>query len=289
VLYAIGKNEWNQLGIANDDHHCRNIYHRVQIHFFDRRRIKLKKIACALTYSIFLDENGVLYACGRAKDGGLGLGDVLWSSTVQRVTLIQTQTSEKPTTSMIDIVCGEHHCLALSNEKRLFSWGSNRWGQLGHGRQGPKTAEYRPKIVKYVRHMQVEKIDCGSNHSVILSIGKVYCFGCNLNCECGNGRTKSVCLPELNKTLSEYFVTDIKCGFQHNVAKTQTDCFYLWGMNDFNQCLHESPSQSSVVKVPTKYSGHVHSDQLEHVIIDMYPGWKETRIVTAKTRRVSYL
>ena len=31
------------------------------------------------------------------------------------------------------IACGQYHTAAVSNSGRLFTWGSGKWGQLGHG------------------------------------------------------------------------------------------------------------------------------------------------------------
>ena len=50
---------------------------------------------------------------------------------------------------IINVSCGESHVLAITEDnciKTLFSWGSNRFGQLG---QGIQTKQSMPKIVNY--------------------------------------------------------------------------------------------------------------------------------------------
>lgn len=165
----------------------------------------------------------------------------------------------------------------MNNKHQVLSWGCNSFGQLGHGNCGQKTAIYQPKVIKYFnkKHIKIAKIECGGNHSLCLTqIGSLYSFGKNENYECGNGYNKSnVIQPELNKTLSNTSkIIDIKCGLNHNVAKTIHYEFYLWGINDFNQCLI-CDEKRHFVEFPTKFKGiEGISDYLDYKIIDIYPG-----------------
>ena len=72
---------------------------------------------------------------------------------------------------IINISCGESHVLAITEDngiKTLFSWGSNRFGQLG---QGIQTKQSMPKIINYFLHYknsEVYKVSCGAFHSLAL-------------------------------------------------------------------------------------------------------------------------
>jgi alpha-tubulin suppressor-like RCC1 family protein len=35
---------------------------------------------------------------------------------------------------IVDVVCGEYHCLCISNKGEIFAWGNNRFGQIGNGK-----------------------------------------------------------------------------------------------------------------------------------------------------------
>ena len=37
------------------------------------------------------------------------------------------------TVSVVQIACGDNYCMALTRGGKLFSWGNNDHGQLGHG------------------------------------------------------------------------------------------------------------------------------------------------------------
>ena len=72
---------------------------------------------------------------------------------------------------IINISCGESHVLAITEDngiRMLFSWGSNRFGQLGQGNNIKKSL---PKIVNYFLHYtnsQISQVSCGAFHSLVL-------------------------------------------------------------------------------------------------------------------------
>jgi alpha-tubulin suppressor-like RCC1 family protein len=50
---------------------------------------------------------------------------------------------------IVDIVCGNIHCLAISNKNEIFGWGDNKFGQIGNGKSGNDAKELTPiKIFK---------------------------------------------------------------------------------------------------------------------------------------------
>ena len=104
---------------------------------------------------------------------------------------------------------------------------------------------------------------------------KVYCFGNNFYYQCGVKYKKNVLMPEIMNELIDLEVIDIKCGFHHNSVCTKDKQYYLFGDNQYNQCL---VSVEEYVKIPTKYNALELGKQYK--IIDIYPGHKETRVVT---------
>eukprot|EP01084_Bolivina_argentea_P049726 91448_1 len=279
-LYAIGKNGWGQFGIKHNEY--RNINNCIKINYFQKNNINIKQIACSLTYSMFLTKSGQLFSCGKAIYGGLGLGKhIPWMHKITPINGLKHK--------IINVQCGERHTIALTDDRKVLSWGYNNCGQLGHG--NTKNV-FEPKLIRYIarRNIRIRKIACGGYHNVLLdNEGHVWCFGRNYAFECGNGTCLfALNIPTINYTLRNIKIIDIKCGFQHNVAKTKHSEFYLWGINDFNQCLVLKNDQH-FVKIPTKYKridGITH--WLTYKIIDIYTGWKETRIVTVKLKG-SYL
>lgn len=61
---------------------------------------------------------------------------------------------------------GEGHVLALATDGTLYSWGSGRHGQLGHGNL---VSEPLPKPIEYLQGIRIVDAACGAAFSVALS------------------------------------------------------------------------------------------------------------------------
>ncbi|CAJ0759496.1 16768_t:CDS:2 [Entrophospora sp. SA101] len=62
------------------------------------------------------------------------------------------------------ISCGENHCLALTKQGEVYSWGDGRYGQLGHG---DFRSLNKPKVIEFFQGLKVTQIACGGLHSAI--------------------------------------------------------------------------------------------------------------------------
>jgi alpha-tubulin suppressor-like RCC1 family protein len=45
---------------------------------------------------------------------------------------------------IVDVVCGNYHCLSISKNGEIYSWGDNEFGQLGNGKSGGKENKLSP-------------------------------------------------------------------------------------------------------------------------------------------------
>lgn len=77
------------------------------------------------------------------------------------------------TCPVVQIACGLHHTVVLTQEGEVFTFGSNIYGQLGIGdvllRGGPVNVRL-PSLA--------QSVAAGSNHTIILTVkGEVYTFG----------------------------------------------------------------------------------------------------------------
>ena len=75
---------------------------------------------------------------------------------------------------VIKLSCGEGHCVAIINypeNETVWSWGNNKFGQLGHGSWVPKSL---PTPINYLlgfnnnKKIMFEEIACGGFHSLCL-------------------------------------------------------------------------------------------------------------------------
>ncbi len=71
--------------------------------------------------------------------------------------------------------------MALTKRGRVFSWGYNECGQLGHN--NTNYSVNKPLIVSLSNENSIKKICCGLYHTLLLSSdGHIYWFG-NNGCE----------------------------------------------------------------------------------------------------------
>ena len=134
------------------------------------------------------------------------------------------------------ISCGNDHTLALNITGQVFSWGSNRFGQLGSGQRDLDI----PQSVPLPDNVFVKQISCGDYHSLVLTIdGLIYAFGYNTYGQLGTRDKVDRKLPELIESKHKFI--EIFCVKHMSMALSQTKNVFIWGRN-------KSTSNSSPAK-----------------------------------------
>ena len=91
------------------------------------------------------------------------------------------QITELKSNCIVSIACGESHVLALDYNKTVWTWGFNKFGQLGHGDFTDKSLPTQIESLK-----TIVKIAAASNFSYAISEnGRVYAWGDNKNFQLG--------------------------------------------------------------------------------------------------------
>ena len=156
--------------------------------FIPNKIIKLEKeniidVKCGKTFTMFLNEKREIFVCGVNDLNQLGINepyhnkictDIVWPTKLEYLTRQK----------VIKLSCGEGHCLAIinsqENSKVVWSWGNNKFGQLGHG-SGNDIGKRLPKPINYLLGFYGEKnnenenqiifddISCGGFHSLCLA------------------------------------------------------------------------------------------------------------------------
>lgn len=108
------------------------------------------------------------------------LGDV--DRDTPRVAPLPPAKVALPTSSpVIQIACGLHHTVVLTQNGEAFTFGSNQHGQLGTGDLLNRTGPIQVKINSFI-----VQVAAGSNHTVLLSSrGVVYTFGSHVKGQLG--------------------------------------------------------------------------------------------------------
>jgi alpha-tubulin suppressor-like RCC1 family protein len=89
-------------------------------------RVQIFDVACGWEHCVVLSCEGLIFTWGAGAFGKLGHGGV-WDEPAPR--LVEHISKRRP----IQIGCGAHHSLCITDSGVLWSWGDGRYGQLGHG------------------------------------------------------------------------------------------------------------------------------------------------------------
>lgn len=245
---TFGRNDKGQLGLGNTD---TKITPAVVEVFKD---IEIVAAACGRSHTLFLDSNGIVYACGDNKMGQCGTNQ----QAVQQITTpvrIAFKPEDKP---IVKIACGAEFSMIVDEDGKLYSFGHPEHGQLGHNSEGKyftsgnKYAfhcEYAPRRVVtfieksrdgHVSHcddVQIVDVACGTNHTLAVD-KKSRCFSWGFAGyhRLGHSETKNELVPRSIKLFDAPPATGrgasrVFAGATHSMALDNNGLLYFWGQN----------------------------------------------------------
>ncbi|XP_060677257.1 probable E3 ubiquitin-protein ligase HERC1 isoform X2 [Hemiscyllium ocellatum] len=116
----------------------------------------IRKVCAGSQSSLALTSAGQVFAWGCGSCLGSGSSE----TTALRPRLIE----ELNSTKIIDISCGDSHCLALTHDNEVYAWGNNAMGQCGQGHTSTPIA--KPKKVIGLEGIPIQQITAGTSHSL---------------------------------------------------------------------------------------------------------------------------
>ncbi|XP_053729403.1 probable E3 ubiquitin-protein ligase HERC3 isoform X2 [Synchiropus splendidus] len=233
-VLARGHNSHGQLGCGFDDAQAaRSDAYRMEF------PAAIVTTACGQNHSLaVLSSGGEVYCWGAKDQGQLGILPHKWLF------------SDKPSivsflaqSLVVQVSCGDSHCLALTQGGDVFSWGSNSHGQLGQGKT--VTLEHQPRPVRALCGTPATQVSAGAAHTLVLTLGGlVYCCGANLHGQLGlnrvdaRGRFNMCPVPALEPLA----VSALSCGESHSAALTQDGRVFTFGNGSDGQLGNNSAS-----------------------------------------------
>jgi len=227
-LYTWGDNEYGQLGLGNKGE--------------GTERTKPTKVpgisnvvsVCLGAYfSAAITADGSLYMWGANDWGKLGLGDI------GRAADRTVPTKVPGISNVVAISMGYHHSAAVTANGDLYTWGHNRYGQLGLGDSGNTTSRYTPTKVPGISN--VVAVSLGFYHSsATTSDGLLYTWGLNGVLQLGNdyswdGAPEQKETPTLVPFAWCKNVLAVSMGAQHGAAIVpggSSKALYIWGYDE---------------------------------------------------------
>ena len=188
-------------------------------------------VACNSDMSAYVTEAGVVYVCGSGEEGRLGLGHLAPAPTPMEVRGLSHL-------KVTRVACGLGHCLALSDDRRVFAWGEGTWGNTGVA----NSAEVlEPQELHSLAPMDCIAIHAGGFHSAaVSSAGHLYTWGKNTNGQLGIG-TVTMAEESPTKVDIDGYVIDVALGRNHSAFILQVTApnLYTCGMNSNGQLGHD--------------------------------------------------
>ncbi|VIO89751.1 conserved hypothetical protein,hypothetical protein [Brugia malayi] len=181
--------------------------------------VTVKSIASGERHTLFLSDDGKVWSCGSNYNGELGRGGVREGSyTIYPVHISST-------VSIIQISAGRSHSMAVSDDGRLFAWGSNSHGQLAMS--GDILASDTPKRVPSLP--ETVQVACGASHTVSLNGGgRVFIWG-----QQSDGRIRHS--PAEVEIFISIPIVQISAGNLFTMALTASGTLFAWGKNEEGQ------------------------------------------------------
>ncbi len=273
-LYVFGSNNYYQLGVLKN----KNIYSPMSFQNIIKAQqentlVNIKSDITCMKFSgknaLLLNESGNLIILSCFVAGASG-NEGLYRTPIE---------IPVPDVKFSQIECGKDFCLLLTTSGILYSFGSNQFGQLGHGDTEPRTY---PTVVKYFldKKKRVDQISCGFKHCACKSNNKIYSWGCNSNGQLGTKGLKHLYTPNLNdikysKVKSNFL--QVSCGFRSTVFLTETRQLYWCGTcGDIQQQLEPIEFLYNI-KIPELFSYD------NHVIVKINHTWSKTMSILYAT------
>jgi len=177
-------------------------------------------MCCGFRHTIVLTSNNEVFAWGDNEWGQIG-------NNISSEVLIPYKINEFIGEKVEAISCGSNHSLALTENGCVYSWGYNRYGQLGLNSENFK--ENKPQRIEI--DVKIKKICCGLGYSLLLSReGDIYVFGWNKDGQLGLETEGKKQLTPTKMNFSEKF-TQIAAHYMQEIscALTEEGFYYVWG------------------------------------------------------------
>uniref|UniRef100_A0ACD5ZD62 Uncharacterized protein n=1 Tax=Avena sativa TaxID=4498 RepID=A0ACD5ZD62_AVESA len=191
----------------------------------------IASVICGADHTTAYSEDEMqLYSWGWGDFGRLGHGnssDVFSPQPIQALRGIKIK----------QIACGDSHCLAVTVNGQVHSWGRNQNGQLGLGNNEDSLL---PQKIQAFEGVCIRMIAAGAEHTAaVTQDGDLYGWGWGRYGNLGLGDREDRFVPEKVSPLEvgEKMVL-VACGWRHSVTVSSSGGLYTYGWSKYGQLGH---------------------------------------------------
>lgn len=220
-VFGWGSLENLALGTAPSTEHKKSFTRPVCLSDAEEQ-VAMQAVACSERKTVLVNEKGEV---------------VEWDGQV-RTFWAKADTSRGPSPRAAMVSCGSHHNLVVDDLGRVWSWGSNSNGQLGHGDMNDR---FEPTLIVQLEKIVIKQIAAGGRHSLVCTKdGDVSSFGFNEKGQLGIGNQIGQTSPTTIPLLVKITVRDVACGVSHSAAVSEEGSLYMFGAGSYGRCGHGS-------------------------------------------------
>ena len=215
---------------------------------------KITSISCSSFNTYCLTNAGELLVCGSNAKGQCGVPNSNKGCELTKETKIPLECAHlrdhfSPILLLLEafklvkfkqIASNGETGMAVTNDGKVFVWGSNEQGQLGTGFSPDVTYQESPQPLAIFKRVDIKSVSCGGHHTAFLAAnGEVHVCGSSENGRLGLGETVMhfqnpyqyiprivIGLPNIKK---------VACGYSHTIALDDSNHIWSWGSGWFGK------------------------------------------------------
>uniref|UniRef100_A0A804NDM6 Regulator of chromosome condensation (RCC1) family protein n=1 Tax=Zea mays TaxID=4577 RepID=A0A804NDM6_MAIZE len=186
-----------------------------------------KTVAASKFHSVAVSSNGELYTWGFGRGGRLGHPDIHSGQTT--VVITPRQVTVGLGRKRVSVVAAaKHHTVIATELGELFTWGSNREGQLGYPSVDTQPTPRRVGSLK----QRIISVAAANKHSAaVADTGEVLTWGCNKEGQLGYSTSNSAsnCIPRMVEYLKGKVLRGVSAAKYHTIVLGADGEVFTWG------------------------------------------------------------
>jgi hypothetical protein len=188
----------------------------------------IKSVSSAKFHSVAVTAKGEVFTWGFGRGGRLGHPDFDIHSGQAAVITPRQVTNGLGSRCVKAVAAAKHHTVVATEAGEVFTWGSNREGQLGYPSVDTQATPRRVSSLK----SRIVCVSAANKHTAVVSEGgEVFTWGCNKEGQLGYGTSNSGSnyTPRLVEYLKGKYFVGVSAAKYHTIVLGGDGEVFTWG------------------------------------------------------------